>query len=108
MRESVLDSFEPLFDVLAPFSKLVEERPEDDHESPMVSFNLLDVFAALNARCRRWVRNGGKIAHIPNVAQGRTEYGLYRIVNILSTLGPFILSVPPPLVFRLLLVFVQI
>ena len=45
VRESVFDRSKPLFDAVAPLSKLVEEAPEGDHEHSLVPGNLLDVLA---------------------------------------------------------------
>ena len=81
----MLDSFEPSVDALSPFTELVEERPEGDHENPVVALDFLDIFASLDTWSRRGIRNWCKSMHID----------LFRRDHILSTNRPVSIGSPP-------------
>jgi len=94
----MLDSFEPSVDTLAPFAKFVEERPEGDHENPIITLDFLDILASLDTWSRCRAGNGCIFMHFVH----------FRFLNILSTCSPDSIPTPPRLVFSLLLVLIQI
>jgi len=93
----MLDSFEPSVDTLAPFAKFVEERPEGDHENPIITLDFLDILASLDTWSRCRAGNGCIFMHFVHI----------RFLNILSTSRPDSIPSPPRLVFSFLLVFVD-
>ena len=94
----MLDSFEPSVDTLAPFAKFVEERPEGDHENPIITLDFLDILASLDTWSRCRAGNGCIFMHFVH----------FRFLNILSTSRPDSIPSPPRLVFSFLLVLFDV